>query len=181
MKNNTCPVCITDFVPRDAVSVLPDCQHVYHRDCWTDWTDTCSRMRQPLNCRVCRRAAFRDIPDFELEDVADSGFESDDDDDDNQDDADDADDADDQDDQDDADDPDDQEGQEEREDGCGDYWSPALPQIIKSVSEGIYETTRSSAYVSDLQRQLGLLNTINDLSEYQKRWVRYLHQERPSY
>mmetsp|Transcript_2284 Transcript_2284/g.3179 ORF Transcript_2284/g.3179 Transcript_2284/m.3179 type:complete len:178 (+) Transcript_2284:204-737(+) len=52
-KNNraTCAICILDYKAGDTLKILPDCHHVFHKDCIVPWLTERSG-----HCPLCRMA-----------------------------------------------------------------------------------------------------------------------------
>ena len=45
-----CPVCIDDFKDEDDISEIPECHHIFHKDCLRSWLD---EQRNCPSCRIC--------------------------------------------------------------------------------------------------------------------------------
>lgn len=46
----TCPICLTDYCPKDTVRCIPECQHCFHVDCIDEW------LRMNGSCPICRNS-----------------------------------------------------------------------------------------------------------------------------
>ncbi|XP_027115419.2 putative RING-H2 finger protein ATL21A [Coffea arabica] len=46
----TCPICLQDYRPKDAIRCIPDCRHCFHADCIDEW------LRSNGSCPVCRNS-----------------------------------------------------------------------------------------------------------------------------
>ena len=46
----TCPICLQDYRPKDAIRCIPDCLHCFHADCIDEW------LRLNGSCPVCRNS-----------------------------------------------------------------------------------------------------------------------------
>jgi hypothetical protein len=43
-----CSICLSDYKDSDVVSVIPDCSHMFHKDCIDEW------LRLHATCPLCR-------------------------------------------------------------------------------------------------------------------------------
>ncbi|XP_052180692.1 uncharacterized protein LOC127793929 [Diospyros lotus] len=50
---NTCPICLTEYRPKETLRCLPECQHCFHADCVDEW------LRLNASCPVCRTSPER--------------------------------------------------------------------------------------------------------------------------
>ncbi|XP_074293689.1 putative RING-H2 finger protein ATL69 [Silene latifolia] len=46
--DNTCPICLTEYLINDTLKILPECLHRYHADCLDEW------LSRNATCPVCR-------------------------------------------------------------------------------------------------------------------------------
>ncbi|XP_012936052.1 RING finger protein 24 [Aplysia californica] len=46
-RNETCPVCLEDFIPKEKIAVC-DCKHVFHSKCLLQW------LEHRNNCPLCK-------------------------------------------------------------------------------------------------------------------------------
>lgn len=46
--DNTCPICLSEYMPKETVRIIPECRHCFHAQCIDEWL--------PLNasCPICR-------------------------------------------------------------------------------------------------------------------------------
>lgn len=47
-EHNICPICLSEYQPKDTLRTIPDCQHCFHADCIDEW------LRLNAACPVCR-------------------------------------------------------------------------------------------------------------------------------
>ncbi|XP_031096020.1 putative RING-H2 finger protein ATL21A [Ipomoea triloba] len=47
-EHNVCPICLSEYQPKDTLRTIPDCQHCFHADCIDEW------LRLNAACPVCR-------------------------------------------------------------------------------------------------------------------------------
>lgn len=49
-NNRICPICLSDYRPKEILRCIPECQHCFHADCIDAW------LRMRANCPVCRNS-----------------------------------------------------------------------------------------------------------------------------
>ncbi|GFY84090.1 RING/U-box superfamily protein [Actinidia rufa] len=47
---NTCPICLSEYRPKETLRSIPECQHCFHADCIDEW------LRRNATCPVCRNS-----------------------------------------------------------------------------------------------------------------------------
>ena len=47
---NSCPICLTEYQPKDIVRTLPNCSHYFHANCIDEW------LRLNTTCPLCRNS-----------------------------------------------------------------------------------------------------------------------------
>ncbi|KAA8540025.1 hypothetical protein F0562_026717 [Nyssa sinensis] len=52
-NDNTCPICLSEYRPKETLRSLPECQHFFHADCIDEW------LRLNATCPVCRNPPQR--------------------------------------------------------------------------------------------------------------------------
>ncbi|KAA8533625.1 hypothetical protein F0562_030941 [Nyssa sinensis] len=52
-NDTTCPICLSEYQPKETLRSLPECQHCFHADCIDEW------LRLNAACPVCRNSAER--------------------------------------------------------------------------------------------------------------------------
>lgn len=58
LQDSDCAVCLSEFMRGQAVQVMPNCSHVFHRVCIDQWLD-----QDQMTCPLCRRSlASEKIP-----------------------------------------------------------------------------------------------------------------------
>jgi E3 ubiquitin-protein ligase ATL6/9/15/31/42/55 len=48
IRNKTCSICLNDFMDEEALTRLPECDHLFHNECVIDW------LKGHLICPYCR-------------------------------------------------------------------------------------------------------------------------------
>ncbi|KAD4178414.1 hypothetical protein E3N88_27005 [Mikania micrantha] len=48
--DGTCPICLSDYEPKESVRTIPECNHYFHADCIDEW------LRLNATCPVCRKS-----------------------------------------------------------------------------------------------------------------------------
>ncbi|OMP12171.1 Zinc finger, RING-type [Corchorus olitorius] len=51
--DNTCPICLCEYLPKDTLKTIPQCQHCFHSDCIDEW------LRLNATCPICRNSPER--------------------------------------------------------------------------------------------------------------------------
>ncbi|KAF5743463.1 putative RING/U-box superfamily protein [Tripterygium wilfordii] len=46
--DNTCPICLSEYRPKETLKTIPECQHCFHADCIDEW------LRLNATCPICR-------------------------------------------------------------------------------------------------------------------------------
>lgn len=46
----SCPICLTDYCPKDTLRTIPECKHCFHSDCVDEW------LRANPTCPLCRNS-----------------------------------------------------------------------------------------------------------------------------
>ncbi|KAK2983693.1 hypothetical protein RJ640_023227 [Escallonia rubra] len=54
--DNTCPICLSEYRPKETLRSIPECQHCFHADCIDEW------LRLNATCPVCRNSPPRSPP-----------------------------------------------------------------------------------------------------------------------
>ncbi|XVE58388.1 hypothetical protein DITRI_Ditri04bG0165900 [Diplodiscus trichospermus] len=48
--DNTCPICLSEYWPKESLKTIPQCQHCFHADCIDEW------LRLNATCPICRNS-----------------------------------------------------------------------------------------------------------------------------
>lgn len=48
-NDDTCPICLSEFYPKETLRCIPECQHCFHSDCIDEW------LRIKGSCPLCRK------------------------------------------------------------------------------------------------------------------------------
>ncbi|XWS61306.1 hypothetical protein CRYUN_Cryun07bG0114800 [Craigia yunnanensis] len=48
--DNTCPICLSEYWPKETLKSIPQCQHCFHADCIDEW------LRLNATCPICRNS-----------------------------------------------------------------------------------------------------------------------------
>ncbi|XP_017973202.1 PREDICTED: putative RING-H2 finger protein ATL21A [Theobroma cacao] len=51
--DNTCPICLCEYWPKETLRSIPQCQHCFHADCIDEW------LRLNATCPICRNSPER--------------------------------------------------------------------------------------------------------------------------
>ncbi|KAI4307125.1 hypothetical protein L6164_030344 [Bauhinia variegata] len=46
--DNTCPICLSEYAPKETLKSIPECQHCFHAECIDEW------LRLNASCPICR-------------------------------------------------------------------------------------------------------------------------------
>jgi hypothetical protein len=49
-NESPCAICLTDYLPKDMIRCVPDCQHCFHAECVDEW------LRMSATCPLCRNS-----------------------------------------------------------------------------------------------------------------------------
>lgn len=49
-SDGTCPICLSDYQPKETLRSIPDCNHYFHADCIDEW------LRMNATCPLCRNS-----------------------------------------------------------------------------------------------------------------------------
>ncbi|KAL5746528.1 hypothetical protein ACOSP7_027674 [Xanthoceras sorbifolium] len=55
--DNTCPICLCEYKPKETLKTIPECLHCFHADCVDEW------LRLNASCPVCRNSPGRSSPE----------------------------------------------------------------------------------------------------------------------
>lgn len=58
-NDTVCPICLSDYKPKDTLRTIPACQHCFHADCIDEW------LRLNAACPVCRNNPKQSPPALE--------------------------------------------------------------------------------------------------------------------
>ncbi|XP_065868096.1 RING-H2 finger protein ATL22 [Euphorbia lathyris] len=47
--DNVCPICLSEYNPKETLKTIPECQHCFHADCIDEW------LRLNASCPLCRK------------------------------------------------------------------------------------------------------------------------------
>ncbi|KAF6140838.1 hypothetical protein GIB67_042251 [Kingdonia uniflora] len=53
--DNTCPICLSEYRPKETLRTIPDCKHCFHTDCIDEW------LRINATCPLCRNSPLPQI------------------------------------------------------------------------------------------------------------------------
>ncbi|KAF9685929.1 hypothetical protein SADUNF_Sadunf03G0105500 [Salix dunnii] len=48
-NDNTCPICLSEYQPKDTLRTIPDCNHYFHANCVDEW------LKMNATCPLCRK------------------------------------------------------------------------------------------------------------------------------
>ncbi|KAK3445624.1 hypothetical protein EUGRSUZ_A01477 [Eucalyptus grandis] len=51
--DSTCPICLSDYQPKEILKTIPQCNHCFHADCIGEW------LRMNATCPVCQNSPPR--------------------------------------------------------------------------------------------------------------------------
>ncbi|KAJ6415048.1 hypothetical protein OIU84_003945 [Salix udensis] len=49
-NDNTCPICLSEYQPKDTLRTIPDCSHYFHASCVDEW------LKMNATCPLCRKS-----------------------------------------------------------------------------------------------------------------------------
>ncbi|XP_011026895.1 PREDICTED: RING-H2 finger protein ATL20-like [Populus euphratica] len=49
-NDNTCPICLSEYQPKDTLRTIPDCNHYFHANCVDEW------LKMNATCPLCRNS-----------------------------------------------------------------------------------------------------------------------------
>ncbi|KAK9274563.1 hypothetical protein L1049_021812 [Liquidambar formosana] len=49
-NDGTCPICLSDYQPKDTLRTIPECNHYFHADCIDEW------LKMNATCPLCRNS-----------------------------------------------------------------------------------------------------------------------------
>ncbi|KAB5564604.1 hypothetical protein DKX38_004658 [Salix brachista] len=49
-NDNTCPICLSEYQPKDTLRTIPDCSHYFHANCVDEW------LKMNATCPLCRNS-----------------------------------------------------------------------------------------------------------------------------
>lgn len=49
-SDGTCPICLSDYQPKETLRSIPDCNHYFHADCIDEW------LKLNGTCPLCRKS-----------------------------------------------------------------------------------------------------------------------------
>ncbi|XP_074317687.1 RING-H2 finger protein ATL20-like [Silene latifolia] len=49
-SDGTCPICLSDYLPKETLRSIPECNHFFHADCIDEW------LRMNATCPLCRKS-----------------------------------------------------------------------------------------------------------------------------
>ncbi|KAL5541288.1 hypothetical protein UlMin_042510 [Ulmus minor] len=49
-SDNTCPICLSEYEPKDTLRTIPECNHYYHASCVDEW------LKMNATCPLCRNS-----------------------------------------------------------------------------------------------------------------------------
>uniref|UniRef100_A0A6M2F2L9 RING-type E3 ubiquitin transferase n=1 Tax=Populus davidiana TaxID=266767 RepID=A0A6M2F2L9_9ROSI len=49
-NDNTCPICLSEYQPKDTLRTIPDCSHYFHANCIDEW------LKMNATCPLCRNS-----------------------------------------------------------------------------------------------------------------------------
>ncbi|PQQ16774.1 putative RING-H2 finger protein ATL21B [Prunus yedoensis var. nudiflora] len=53
LNDNTCPICLAEYQPKETLRTIPECSHYFHANCIDEW------LRMSATCPVCRNPQKR--------------------------------------------------------------------------------------------------------------------------
>ncbi|KAL5811412.1 hypothetical protein ACOSQ4_027980 [Xanthoceras sorbifolium] len=55
--DNTCPICLCEYKPKETLKTIPECLYCFHADCVDEW------LRLNASCQACRNSPGRSSPE----------------------------------------------------------------------------------------------------------------------
>jgi hypothetical protein len=52
-NDNTCPICLSEYQPKETLKTIPECQHCFHAECIDEW------LSLNATCPICRNSPER--------------------------------------------------------------------------------------------------------------------------
>ncbi|KAJ0104590.1 hypothetical protein Patl1_17529 [Pistacia atlantica] len=49
-NDNTCPICLSEYQPKESLRTIPECEHYFHADCIDEW------LKMNATCPLCRNS-----------------------------------------------------------------------------------------------------------------------------
>ena len=53
LNDSTCPICLSEYQPKETLRTIPECSHYFHANCIDEW------LRMNATCPVCRNPQKR--------------------------------------------------------------------------------------------------------------------------
>ena len=50
LSDGTCPICLSEYQPKETLRAIPDCNHYFHVECIDEW------LRMNATCPLCRNS-----------------------------------------------------------------------------------------------------------------------------
>lgn len=51
--DNACPICLSEYKPKETLKTIPECMHCFHAECIDEW------LRLNASCPICRNSPGR--------------------------------------------------------------------------------------------------------------------------
>lgn len=61
--DDTCPICLSDYKPKESLRTIPECNHYFHADCIDEW------LRLNGTCPMCRNLPEKFICGYALSSI----------------------------------------------------------------------------------------------------------------
>lgn len=56
MSDGTCPICLSEYQPKETLRAVPECNHYFHAECIDEW------LRMNATCPLCRNSPQKSSP-----------------------------------------------------------------------------------------------------------------------